>query len=431
MSWISRQITVLILLSSLLIGSAVLAYKVDREQHTGVVASHWLVEELDGDAANFFRHATALVEGHHYNFGLEYAPKVAFYQPPGYPLFQTIVFWSFGISFQVLIAFQFLLTALSCVIISQIATSLWNKEAGLVAGLLGAVHLPWWNQAAYLNSETLSLFLWVSAIWCFLRWRASGSIMHLLASGLIAGYAALTRGQLLLLAPTLAVLALGGGRGQLTHFLRAGALWSLAFLVPIVLWAGYACSLTGEPVLISSQGPYAIWWGWSPRVVIEQGYPIWHEAWDRGFYNQPDLIGTLLSSKPTSWFYHEAIQFIGRYPHEALIVGSYKLLDAWGVFVSGQLLVWRHPAVTLLYRNWPILLGVISIVVMWRSKDCRVFVAFALTCCVVYSLISLATAGLFRYRLVMIDPLLLVCAAVPLSQVVIRASQRFGLALVK
>jgi hypothetical protein len=55
---------------------------------------------------------------------------------------------------------------------------------------------------------------------------------------------------------------------------------------------------------------------------------------------------------------------------------------------------------------------------LWKNrKDFNTFCLYTLSACILYSLISIMTAGLVRYRVPFLDPLLIILASVTVFKI--------------
>jgi 4-amino-4-deoxy-L-arabinose transferase-like glycosyltransferase len=129
-----------------------------------------------------------------------------------------------------------------------------GPTAGLVAAALAAVYPFLWVVDGSLMSETLYGALLAATLWLALRFARRPSLGLAAGLGALAGLAALTRGEALLLAPLLLVpLAARAGaawRSRLT--LAAVALG--AFALVLAPWTIRNLTVFEEPVLISTNG---------------------------------------------------------------------------------------------------------------------------------------------------------------------------------
>lgn len=395
-----------IFLAALFWGIGMLAFRNYFEKGPDAKKSDWNSTELYGDAKNFYDRAVSLSEFKPYDEGA--IPAVAYYRPPGYPLFLASVFLVAGNSLKAVIILQILIAALIAAIIADTGRILLDDKAGLVAGILSIVYLPLWNASSTVNSELLSLFYWALSLNLLIRYvKADYKISaQIFLSGLLAGMSAITRGQFLMLAPlSLLLVYYYGSKKKMIPAL----IWMSLFLLPVFAWAVYAYIVSGLFVIVSTQGLFAVWWGWSPAVVLEELYPVWNPEWS-GIIIPADQIGQLVPNKSSGWFVKEVYSFITAYPKESSLIGLFKLMESWGVeFYNGQ------PILNGMFRflkiNWDLILSIPAIFLLYKSKDLKGFLSFLLVLCIAYTFVSVLTAALYRYRFATLDLFFLILAS--------------------
>jgi len=410
---------ILIFFISLLVGLLILFFRVNYENKTGESKSCWNITELkEGDSKNFFDRGLAISQGKQYYSGCENAPIVAFFRPPVYPLFLAVSFLVFGISFKVIIILQIIIASLCVLFISKITDLLFGKKISITAAVLANFYYPMWNDAMIINSELLSMFLGLAALYYLIKIYTQKNIRitPIIISGMLAGLASLTRGQFFFYSLLLIIFIFAStGKNKITG-LKYSVYWFASCLIPVISWTIYAYASAGIFIFISSQGALSIWWGWSPLVVLEEQYPIWNNLWDKSFIRD-DMIGEYLPVKSTSWFLNEAYSFIVKYPVDSLKIAYYKLLDSWGfisIYSDGSLF---GKILKILKLNWDLFLAVPGFVFLWKQKSRKVFGVYVLSACLIFTAVSILTAGLVRYRIPYLDPLLIIFASVTVQKI--------------
>lgn len=404
-----KRVLISIFIAAILYGTAVLVLRNHYESRTGEMKSDWNVTVLKGDAGNFFDRAVSLSSFRAYDYGM--VSKVAYYRPPGYPVFMALLFLASGASLKAVILLQILLSAIIVILIADTGRILFDENIGILAGILTVLYYPLWNAAVTINSELLSMLFWSASLYLmfmFIRKMPEKKSL-LLFSGLLSGLAALTRGQFLMLAPvSLLLIYFSDSSGRKEKFIAASG-WIAMFAVPVLLWALYSYIVSGLFVIVSTQGMYSLWWGWSPAVVMEELYPVWNNDWS-SIVVPPDQIGVLLSTKSGGWFLSEVYNFITRYPKESSLIGLFKLMEAWGIeFYNGQSLL--KDSVRFVKINWDLILALPAVVILLKARQNSVFLKFLLAASVVYTVISVLTAALYRYRFPSLDIFFLILSS--------------------
>ncbi len=159
---------------------------------------------------------------------------------------------------------QAVIGALTILLVAELAWRVAGKRAAVVAAGLAAVYpaLVW--TPAYVFSETVFGALALgSAVWLDHERRSSGRRWRLLAAGILAGVAVLTRPAMLVFVAA-ALPWLWWRRGALA----AGA-FVLGTTLAIAPWTARNQSVYGHFVLIASEGGITFWTGNHPLAIGE------------------------------------------------------------------------------------------------------------------------------------------------------------------
>ncbi len=216
------------------------------------------------DAADFDRHAVSIASGDGYPpTEIAGGGGPSAFRPPGFPYLLAGVYAVVGVDSErrrwtAGRVVEAGLGAVTVALVGLLALALWGAGAGLAASALAAVYPPFLLIESSLTSETLFLPLVVGATLAMLRYRDSRALRWALAAGLLAGLAALTRSNgLVLLLP----LALGAvaGRPWRSRAAVSGALaMVLAALVAISPWTVRNAVVMDAFVPISTQAGYGL-----------------------------------------------------------------------------------------------------------------------------------------------------------------------------
>lgn len=417
----------ILFLFSLLFGFTVLILRNLYEEKSGEMKSYWNVQQIaEGDSKNFFDRGLALSEGKHYFTGYENVPVIAFFRPPAYPIFIAFVFKIFGVSLKPIIVLQIIMTSIIICLISLISNLIFkDKIISRISGILAILYYPMWNDAMIINSELLSMLLGLLALFFILKFYFANevNIKNLLLSGLFAGLASLTRGQFFFYSLLFLIFIYSLKNISFLNKSKFVLYWLGITLVPVILWSLYAYLSTGILLFISTQGPYSIWWGWSPQVVYEENYPMWNSLWNIDFL-QGDLIGLYLPVKSSSWFLNEAINFIFKYPYDCLKIGYFKLLDSWGFIDLYSRNTIFSKIIKLIKLNWDFFLAIPGFYLIWKNKN-KTFLWYSISAILIYTAISIMTAGLIRYRIPFLDPILILFASLTVYKIYIHFTLKF------
>jgi 4-amino-4-deoxy-L-arabinose transferase-like glycosyltransferase len=152
--------------------------------------------------------------------------EVSAYRPPGWPAALWATFRVFGQDILVARLLTAGLGAVAVVLVALLAGRLFGPRAEVATGALGVVSPLWLAVDATLESEALFIALVAAAACLALEVRRSGRPAPLVAAGVLAGLAALTRTNGLLVVPAIALLARppGGDAARLAIPLVAATL---------------------------------------------------------------------------------------------------------------------------------------------------------------------------------------------------------------
>ena len=390
---------------ALFYGFSVLIIRNYYEKESSVSKSDWNKSYVGGDASNFYDRAISIYNFEPYHAGYEDNRRVAYYRPPVYPAFMAASFLAFGKSFKPIIILQIILLSLSIICIMRICRFFFGDKISLITGILSVLYYPFWNGAMTVNSELFSMSIWVLSVLMLMSYLKNSvkKNHYILISGLLSGLSVMARGQFLFFAPLILLFLYFS---DLEFKLKTAFNWFIGFFIPIIFWTIYAYIASGVVVIVSTQGAFSVWWGWSKAVVIEQGYPVWNSGWDN-IQIPVDQIGEYMLTKDNSWFLSEVVKFVTAYPVECMKIGFYKILGAWGFEFFSKDNTFSYFIVRFFKINWDLILAIPAYFILLKQKKFRDMKYFLISSIFAYTFISLLTAALYRYRYPFIDPFLL------------------------
>jgi hypothetical protein len=151
------------------------------------------------------------------------------YWPPFFPIVLALLIklhslavalW-FGRHFRLVIWLRLAMStinALSLAGLTLIAFRLWGRRTALVTTWLGALYLPWIDVGASLYSESLLIPLVIAMCVATLEYRRTGRRRLLVSAGLLAGLAAMTHGNGLVLVPIVCAAVWAAGPSRTRSF---------------------------------------------------------------------------------------------------------------------------------------------------------------------------------------------------------------------
>jgi 4-amino-4-deoxy-L-arabinose transferase-like glycosyltransferase len=191
------------------------------------------------------------------------------FRAPGWPLFLAPFYAAFGSCYPLVYVLSCLLGALSCVLTYLLARELVSEGLARLAGGLAAVYLPHAWFATMLLSENLFVPLLVLGLWLIIRHLKRPSVGLLALSGLVLGFATLTRPFALLLLPLLLGVLVVAWRRERRPLVVPALVFTAAFAACIVPWTVRNQQVHGRFVLVATNGGSTFYGGNNGRVVGE------------------------------------------------------------------------------------------------------------------------------------------------------------------
>jgi 4-amino-4-deoxy-L-arabinose transferase-like glycosyltransferase len=175
------------------------------------------------------------------------------YWPPFFPLVLAVLvklhsaavsLW-FGSHFRLVIWLRLTMTAINAVSVAGltfIAHRLWGRRVALATAWIGALYLPWIDVGASLYSESLSIPLVIAMCVAILQYQRTGRSVLMVLAGLLAGLAAMTHGNGVVLIPIAAAAVWGSARHRVRLALL-GARPALLGARPALVVLATACAV--------------------------------------------------------------------------------------------------------------------------------------------------------------------------------------------
>jgi 4-amino-4-deoxy-L-arabinose transferase-like glycosyltransferase len=297
-----------------------------------------------------------------------------------------------------------------------------DARVGVAAAAIASVYPPLVWICAYALSEALFCTLALAAVWVLGREldspgvaaRARVSSARVLVGGMLTGLATLTRPQMLFFLPFAAALA-WRRRPRFAAIVVAGA------LLMVLPWTVRNAITYGRFVLIASEGGVTFWTGNHPEAIGEgdlAANPHLKEL-NREFRARH---ANLTEEQLESIYYREALDFIVHDPIHWLGLEARKLFYTWvpigpSYRLHSPLYFWLSVASYVLVLPF----AVIGTIRLWRDGR-RPWTLWLLACSAV--LVCLVFFPQERFRIPVIDPTLIVCAAALGSRRVSRSDAR-------
>ena len=213
------------------------------------------------DAASYDQWAREIAAG-------QFLRAAAFYQSPLYPYLLAVLYKIVGPDFTVVAYLQAIVGAATCAWIALIAFESSNELAALVAGLLASFYRPMIFFTAPLMKETLSLFLLAGTVYFMLQSFKTKRGFWL--GGFFLGLTALTRGNVLILAPMYVGFFIWHHRST---FATPVAVFCLGLGLAVLPATLHNAIVSHDFVLLNYTGGYNFYIGNSTTATGSNAYP--------------------------------------------------------------------------------------------------------------------------------------------------------------
>jgi 4-amino-4-deoxy-L-arabinose transferase-like glycosyltransferase len=361
--------------------------------------------------------ANSLLSGHGYVYTVGQMSYVAAVSSPLYVLLTALVYFMTGHSQAVMLILQALFGGATAALAVWLASRMGRIEAAWAAGILVAIDPGLLVYSAELHPLSLDALAFLTVICATValplwpRWRDTAIV------GVALGVAALTRTTVLSLTPILLVWAARYRCLRLIS-LASGVLVAVALLV-YSPWPIRNSLLLSQVLVGSSESSEWLWRGTNPNATGSSYTVDQHTMLEVAPPDFQARIAAASESERMAIYRDAALQFAQQHPLDAARLYFVKLKAFWfGSDTTGAL----YPAYwTPLYQAWFGLVLIFSAVGVWSTW--RDLEARSISVLIIASLllVALSQAVFYvegRHRLA-VEPLLLVLAAVGVSQLVI------------
>jgi hypothetical protein len=356
--------------------------------------------------------AQHLAEGAGYSSVYPFAPadQVHNYVPPGYTLLLWLVIEA-GIGIWGTQVLQLVFLALALLVLHRISAQQLGHRAALVGLLLLSFYLPLWRLAACIDPNALNLLLIALTLKYALKAHADFSSRNVALLAFVIGIQLLIRPDVILLVPIL-----GGWlvwKKKPTHLFKPVAMGSSIIVMLLLPWGLRNVIVFEQFMPISSNGGYNLFIGNNDRATGE-----WIANEQLSQQDQVEISAFSASHTQPELDLHlreRALAWIGANPGEAAKLALQKLTYHW----------WRSPGgvreeVNPLMQYYDMglvfvyLLAGAGLIVRRRSA----LQQLTLIMCAYSSLVALIFFNQTRHRLLKVEPLLLLFAAVAIVELV-------------
>ncbi len=277
---------------------------------------------LDAEAHD--RWARAIAEGEPFFTG-------AYFKAPLYPWLLGVIYKLTGGDYMAPRVVQIIMGSLGCGFVFLLGRETFNRAVGAIAGFSASLYWLMIYYDAELLLEPLSIFLALVSLWLIFRAAARKSVGLWALAGLFMGLSAITRPNVLVYMPLIALWILWIDRESFGRAFVRAAVWSVACLIPILPVTIRNYVVGDDFVLIASQGGPNFYIGNNPG---SDGYtaslPGSRSTWIDGIADwtstaEQELGRKLKPSEVDQFFYDKGWAFIRSNPRAAFDLNFAKL----------------------------------------------------------------------------------------------------------
>jgi len=370
-----------------------------------------------------------------------------FFRAPFYAYFLAIAYKIFGHNYIIPRVIQHLIGSFSCILVYSVAKRLFNRKVAMVASLIAATY----GMLIYFEGELLLdsflVFFDLLLILFLLKTKDSPKLSRWLACGIILGFSAITRPNILFFIPFVwlwifLVFIKEGKLKKVFVFCAIFLIGSILMISPVAL-RNY---LVGKDfVLIASQGGINFLIG-NNRNADGMSAVLYKEDWQyRDFEHmaEKETGRTLKPSGVSNFYYKKGIQFFLDEPEKAFNLWVKKSYIFWNKFeVSNNQDTYFFRRYSSLIRILPIgfwvvgPLGLLGMVLSWLGGKERANARKSILLPILFVFSYMLTVVMFfvtdRFRLPVI-PFLIIFSAFALvwlgEKLINRKSKKIALFL--
>jgi len=310
------------------------------------------------------------------------------------------------------------LGTVAVVVIGLLARRLAGDRAGWIAAGIAAIYPNLWVNDGLIMSETIATLVVALALLYAYRLIREPNIWNALIVGALCGLGALTRAELVLLVPLLAVPAALAARSVATaQRLKLAGIGVLAAAVLVAPWVGYNLARFDEPTYLSTNDGIALLGSNCDSVYFGDG-----EGLTDLKCLGPNPRGD--QSVDSKIFRDRAFDYIRDHKKRAVLVAFARVGRTWSLYRPWDMVSYnkgegREGWVTTLglIAYYPLLIAAVAGWVVMRRRRRRSWPL--LVPALIVTIASAATYGQTRFR-VPAEPTLVVLAAVAIAAVVAR-----------
>ena len=306
---------------------------------------------------------------------------------------------------------------LNVLLIGLLGRRIGGDSAGLIAALFAAVYPNLWVNDGLLFAETIAITTVVTSLLLAIRCAKTPTFRTYISLGAVIGLAALTRAELLLLAPLLVVpLALARRRDGLVKFAGRAGVGVVACIVVMSPWFFYNQGRFETFVLNSTNDGLALAGSYCDAVFYGDSIGLWATE-DGCSYSAAREREIGDQSQVSSAYRSKAFNYFQNHKSRFPVVVAARLGRTWSVYAPGAMISYNKGENREPFVAWPGLIAyyllcipaLVGIGALIRCRE-RLKAWILLTPALTVTAVSIVTYGQTRFR-APAEPSLVVCAA--------------------
>ncbi len=357
----------------------------------------------------------------------------AYFRGPLYPYFLAFLQAITGKSIFFTRLIQMIIGSLSAVLVYYAGRKLFNRNVGIIAGFAFAIYGTMIFYEAMFLIPVIYIPLTLLTFLYLLKAVEHNLPISWFLSGLFMGLAAIARPNILFLVPFIIIWLFFKffKTAEIKSYFKSGIVYIAAILIPILCVSIRNIAVTGEFILISSQGGVNLYIGNNPHtdgltmlmpeVAIDESLP-WSEFTGATKAAAERITGKQLTpAEESSFWTGKAVDFIAEHPGKFLEITFKKLVyflngfensDNADIYFSRQfsslfsILLWREPVFFPFGFFLP--LAVVGLVATWKNRKALIPLYIFMIGYIPTVILFLVTA---RHRLPVIPFVLIMAAA--------------------
>jgi len=379
-----------------------------------------------GDSGDYNDAALQLVQTHTYPL----KGALLLFRPPFYPLFLAILYKISFQNFLLVKVTQALIDTATCYFIMRIGERIFDRRTGRIAFVVAAINPFFINWTGYIQTETICMFLFITSLYSLLLFDREHSKKYLVMSALLLAAAGLTRPFVVLFLPFICIYLVLKARRDRAEALKRAGIYVLCFLCLVVPWTIRNYIVYKEFILVNNANGLTFFAGNNEYLVkilsatTREEYQRHTQDYIRCYYGLINEMKEWPNAAVQKRWYSLSFKFIHDNPRAWVWLRWKNFVAFWHPYVHPLAFSKKMFVMSFVYLGPILFLGLFELFRQLWVRQIRygdsvlVFMIMA-----VATSHFLITETMLRYRMPLVDPLLIVFA----SHIVSRITSKPGL----